>query len=139
MSGSVIIRLAGEPKGKGRPRFARANGRAFTPAATRSYESALRYAAQEIMGSRPLLTGPLEVLVVAAFPIPASFSKAKRADAIMGTLRPTKKPDADNLMKTLDALNGVVFVDDAQVVEGAIKKVYAEKPELTIQVTPLSS
>ena len=48
----VFIRLSGEPKGKGRPRFVKQSGRAFTPSATRSYEAALRFAAQEAMARR---------------------------------------------------------------------------------------
>ncbi len=132
----VTIRLTGEPEGKGRPRFDRRSGRAYTPASTRSYEAALRLAAQAEMAGRPLMTGALEVLIVAAFPIPKSFSKAKRSDALVGALRPTRKPDADNLLKGIDALNGVVWEDDAQVTDATVKKIYAERPELTIQVRP---
>jgi hypothetical protein len=40
------MRPAGELHGKDGPRFVRATGVAFTSAATRSYEAALRYAAQ---------------------------------------------------------------------------------------------
>jgi Holliday junction resolvase RusA-like endonuclease len=133
----VIIRLAGEPKGKGRPRFARASGRAFTPAATRSYEAALRYAAQETMGERPLMVGALEILVVANFPVPKSFSKAKRLAALAGEARPTVKPDVDNLLKTIDALNGVVFEDDKQIVSATVQKFYSDRPDLTIRVMPM--
>jgi Holliday junction resolvase RusA-like endonuclease len=133
---AVTIRLAGEPEGKGRPRFDGRSGRAYTPASTRSYEAALRLAAQAEMAGRPLMTGALEVLIVAAFPIPKSFSKAKRTHALVGALRPTKKPDADNLLKSIDALNGVVWEDDAQVTDATVKKIYAERPELTIKVRP---
>ena len=136
MMGAVIIRLVGDPVGKGRPRFVRSTGVAFTPAKTRSYEAALRYAAQEAMGDRPLFEGPVRVVLVAAFAVPKSFSKAKRIDALTGAMFPTVKPDADNLIKNLDALNGVVFRDDKQVVWADIRKVYATKPELTIEVSP---
>ena len=131
----VVIRLAGEPKAKGRPRFNRASGRAFTPQATRSYEAMLRYAAQETMGDRPLMTGAVEVVLVASFSIPKSFSKAKRAEALAGTRRPVVKPDVDNLLKSIDALNGVVFEDDKQIVSATVQKFYREKPELAIRVT----
>ena len=33
----IVIEIAGEPRGKGRPRFAR-SGHTYTPAATRAYE-----------------------------------------------------------------------------------------------------
>lgn len=133
----IIIRLDGAPQGKGRPRFVRSSGRAFTPAATRSYEAALRYAAQVAMGNRPPLTGPVEVAVYAGFPIPKSLPKRDLARAVNGEIRPTKKPDADNLMKCMDALNQVVWADDAQVVEAHVRKYYDVKPCLTIIVRPM--
>lgn len=137
MTAPITITLAGEPKGKGRPRFARATGRAFTPAATRSYEDALRYAAQMAMGDRVPMTEPLGVIIEANMPIPQSWSQKKRAAAVAGTLRATCKPDLDNLMKMVDALNEVVFVDDKQIISASISKRYSEKPNLTIHITPL--
>lgn len=135
MSGApILIRLAGEPKGKGRPRFVKQTGRAFTPAATRSYESALRFAAQEAMGDRAPLDGPLTIEIRAGFPIPASWSKNKRKAAALGHILPTGKPDADNLAKMLDALNEVVFRDDKQAVSVLIEKRYSETPDLCISV-----
>ena len=130
MTDPITIRLAGVPKGKGRPRFSRASGRAYTPEATRSYEGALRYAAQEVMGSRKPLDGPLIVYMTAWFPIPASWSKSKKGAAYYAPV----KPDADNLAKVLDALNEVVFKDDKQVVCLHLRKFYGEKPALEITV-----
>lgn len=131
-----MIELAGEPRGKGRPRFARMGNavRTFTPAATRSYEATLRLAAQDVMGDRAPLAGPLAVSITATFPIPKSFSRKRRAAAIDGAERPTKKPDADNLMKTIDSLNQVVWDDDAQVVDATVRKIYGERPALLIEV-----
>lgn len=134
MPPTVTLVLAGEPKGKGRPRFSKATGHAFTPEKTRSYEGALRYAAQEEMGSRLPLTGPLEVVVEARMPVPKSWSKTKRAAALAGRIRPTGKPDVDNIFKMLDALNFVVWQDDSQIVEGVASKSYHEQPSLTIKV-----
>lgn len=137
MSAPILIRLAGEPKGKGRPRFVKQTGRAFTPAATRSYEAALRFAAQEVMGERLPLEGALSIEIVAEFPIPASWSFMKKTLARNGRLRPTVKPDADNLAKMLDALNEVVFRDDKQAVSVLIEKRYSEAPGLWIRVVQL--
>lgn len=137
MGAPVVITLAGEPKGKGRPRFARATGRAFTPAATRSYEAALRYAAQEAMGDRFPIGDAVVVTVEARMPIPQSWSKKRRAEAAAGRLRATCKPDIDNLVKVIDALNEVVWVDDKQIVKAEVTKVYSDKPALVIQVFPL--
>ena len=104
---------------------------------TEAYESALRLAAGAAMRGRALLTGPLEVRIFATMPIPASWSKRKRLDAIERRLRPTTKPDWDNIAKVIDALNHVVWADDASVVDGLVRKFYGETPELVIQVTAL--
>lgn len=138
MSDIITIRLAGLPKGKGRPRFVRATGAAFTPAATRSYESHLRMAAQDVMGGRAPVEGALKVCVFASFPIPASWPKKRRQAALAGTARPTSKPDADNLLKILDALNQVVWRDDSQIVDGFVRKLYSETPELVVTVEVIS-
>lgn len=134
MAAPIVIRLDGEPVGKGRPRFVRETGHAYTPAHTRSYEVALRLAGQDAIGIREPLEGPLAVYVEALFPVPASWSKKKRAEALAGRVQPTVKPDADNLLKVLDALNEVVWRDDKQIVEAHVLKRYSAKPALVIEV-----
>lgn len=129
---NIFISLSGEPKGKGRPRFG--NGRAFTPAATKSYEGVLRLEAQNVMGTRPPLEGPLSIVVSMFMPIPKSWSKRKRADALSGVLRPIVKPDWDNGAKMTDALNEVVWRDDSQVVDGRVIKRYSDRPRLEISI-----
>lgn len=130
----VTIRLSGEPQGKGRPRFVRKTGRTFTPAATRSYEDALRYAGQEAMGERKPIEGALAITITADMPLPASKSKKWKAAALLGIEKPIVKPDFDNLAKTCDALNQVVWIDDKQIVSALIIKSYSERPALTIEV-----
>lgn len=133
----IRIELAGEPRGKGRPRFNRASGVAYTPGPTRSYEADLKFQALQAMGSRPLLKGAVMVRVHAKFSVPASWSQKKRALALSGQMRPTKKPDIDNIAKMLDALNMAVWRDDAQVVSCEIRKVFADRPCLVVEVEAL--
>lgn len=130
----IVISLPGIPRGKGRPRFVRATGRAYTPAETVNYEGALRMAGKAAMRDEPPLDGALAVTMIAEFPVPASWSQKKRAAAISGEVKPTGKPDADNLIKTLDALNAVVWRDDAQIVNATIIKRYGGNPGVTITV-----
>jgi len=130
----ITVEISGVPKGKGRPRFVRATGHAFTPQPTRSYESALKYSAHLAMTGKVPLEGPLRIELSALFPIPASWSQKKKAAAAAGNLRPTGRPDLDNLMKMLDAFNGVVWRDDAQVVSASIRKAYSDKPRLVVTV-----
>ncbi len=137
----VHIILAGAPRGKGRPRFravSTKDGRrfnsAYTDAETEKYESALRSRAQDAIGDRAPLTGPLRATIFAAFPVPASWSQKKQRQALAGQIRPVVKPDLDNVYKMLDALNHVVFVDDSQIVEAIIRKVYSDRPRLEVTI-----
>ena len=134
MTGAVIIELAGEPRGKGRPRFVRRTGHAFTPQRTASYEACLRHEGALVMAGRLPLEGALHVRVSAYFGIPTSWGVKKRAAALDGVIRPTKRPDWENVAKMLDAFNGVVWRDDAQVVSGMIEKFYTDRPRLRVEV-----
>jgi Holliday junction resolvase RusA-like endonuclease len=134
VTGAIVIELAGEPRGKGRPRFARRTGHAYTPAKTASFEACLKHEATLVMAGRPPLEGALRVRVLACFGIPQSWSAKKRIAAITGAIRPAKRPDLDNVCKMLDALNEVVWRDDAQVVEAWIEKYYTDRPRLRIEV-----
>ncbi len=131
------ITLAGPPRGKGRGRaFVGKNGHAgvYTDAKTRSYEAQLRFAAEQAMGYLMPTVLPVRLTMSVFFDVPQSWSKRKRADALAGVLWPTVKPDADNTLKLTDALNGIVWVDDKQVVLATVVKSYAERPGLVIEV-----
>jgi Holliday junction resolvase RusA-like endonuclease len=130
----IIISLHGTPQGKARPRFSSKSGTAFTPAHTRQYEAALRLAAQEVMNGQPPLDGPLVVDVLVAMPVPASWSQAKRIAANNGDIRPTTRPDVDNVLKMLDGLNEIVWRDDRQIVDAHVLKRYSTIPRLRIEV-----
>ena len=67
--------------------------------------------------------------------IPKSFSKTLKMRAITGELRPLTKPDCDNISKNiLDALNGIVYPDDRQIVELLVKKYYSEKEFVKVTI-----
>jgi len=129
----IVITLEGAPKGKGRPRFTR-SGHAYTPKATTDYEHSLRMRAKDAMKGRPPLVGPLAVTVGAFFPIAKSWTKAEQAAAIDGSKHHMDTPDLDNIAKTLDALNGVVWGDDKQVVQLTAMKRYSSSPALVVTV-----
>ena len=131
------FKVPGDPVGKGRPRFVRATGRTYTPEKTERYENLVKLAFIKEYPDVTPIDGPISVEMVANFSVPKSWSKKKQALAIAGVLRPTKKPDTDNIAKIKDALNGIAWRDDAQVVEEVISKYYAEVPSLTIIIETL--
>ena len=130
--------LDGEPVGKGRPRFSRATGHTYTPEKTARFEERLAWAAQDVMRRQPLLEGALHMEVYAYFSIPA-YKPAKWKDAAKEQgIRPTKKPDIDNIVKGVaDALNKVVYVDDTQIVTLLCGKYYSDRPRIEIFIKKL--
>ena len=135
MPPQVVIELSGDPRGKGRPRFNRSTGRAYTPTGTRSYEEHLGRAAKTAMRGASPISGPVRMEVVVMLSVPASWKPSERAAALLGLRHPTTSRDVDNFLKIAsDALNGIVYRDDGQVVSARITKRYSDKPGMRIQV-----
>lgn len=133
----IRLEIPGTPTAKGRPRFSRASGRAYTPAKTAEAELGIKVIAALAMAGAAPFNGPLCVQMHAYFPVPASWSRKKRDAALTGVMRPTGKPDCDNLLKILDALNEIVWRDDAQVVDARVTKGYDARPRTVIVVQAL--
>ncbi|CAB4142857.1 Rus Holliday junction resolvase [uncultured Caudovirales phage] len=134
----VTMYLPGKVIAKGRPRLTRSG--IITPGKTRAYESLLRAKAIDAMEGREPLAGPLMVKMSVAVLPPESWSKVKRAAAVAGHILPTVRPDLDNQIKLIDALNPTksgfrgVWSDDAQVVRIDASRFYAEAAGILIEV-----
>lgn len=131
------IIVEGKVEGKGRPRFKNVGNfvQTYTPKNTRLYEKTIADAYKNQSGVIFPTEMPLKLRIRAFMGIPSTFSKKKKTRAIQSELRPTKKPDADNIAKSvLDALNGVAYADDKQVVDLGIKKYYGEVERLEIEI-----
>ena len=135
MNETIMLRfeIDGEPVGKGRPRFTR-GGHTYTPEKTANYEALIRLAFQENFPDFVPWDCPVEVYMTAYFSIPKSFSKKRHKLAEDQLIRPTKKPDSDNISKLKDALNGIAWKDDSQVVTEHVYKFYSDRPRLVIEV-----
>ena len=127
------ITIPGKPRGKGRPRFSRATGRTYTDDATAVYENLIKTIWMTVVGER--LSGELSVGIAAHYAIPTSKPKKMKAAMRDGSVRPTTKPDIDNVIKAvLDGLNGVAYADDSQVVELSASKCYSDDPRVVVIV-----
>jgi len=136
----VTINLAGPPQGKGRARaFLRAGHIShYTPEKTRTYEGIIRTVAMAELGKREAFDCPVEFVMRAIFPVPASWSSKKRAKALTGEIKPGKKPDLDNICKAWnDALNGVVYRDDSLICRMTLEKRYGPQALVVVTVRPL--
>ncbi len=147
MTDTLTFRLQVEPRAKARGRAVRTGRKChqcgkqsgaltvFTPADTRAYESVIKMTCTGLMrrrGEKPI-EGPIRAIIVAVWKRPQRMKKAHPGRH----WRPSK-PDCDNVAKAvLDALNGVAYEDDSQVVELTVQTIYAaagEDPRLEIYV-----
>lgn len=90
------------------------------------------------MAGRSLINRAVSVDLDIRLQIPASWSQKRKSMAAQGLIAATSKPDADNVEKGIfDGMNGVVWVDDVQVVEVSKRKRYAETPDVVVIVREL--
>lgn len=132
---SVTFDVLGKVRGKGRPRFAR-GGHAYTPKGTREYEGLIREAFENAPRRPPEpFSGPIAVCIMTYRQLPKSTPKSVSSEPDV------HKPDIDNVAKiVLDALNGVAWLDDVQVVILTVSKLRRTRsPEkLTVSITECS-
>lgn len=121
----IRLTIFGPPVPKARARTTRAkSGKSFTytPQPTVAAEEGLK-AAFLTSGQEPIPRG-LPLVMHATFYLdrPPSAPKRRRY--------PTVKPDWTNLVKLIeDALQGLAFHDDAEIVQAQVKKRYVSYPE----------
>lgn len=135
MKARITFTVSGDPVAKARPRLGR-GGRVYTPEKTKTWEQVIAYSAPR---QKYLIKGPIRVDVWIYRPIPKSWSAKKKEHAEWGELRPVVKPDIDNYAKAVfDALNGIIWEDDSQIVECRLYKYYANKPRIEVEILTLN-
>jgi Holliday junction resolvase RusA-like endonuclease len=139
----IEFEVPGPAVAKARPRIVtltsksgRAFSHAYTPKKSVNYENWIKMCFQRAVPSdwEPY-SGPVELLLRIYIAIPASFSKKKRQLALDGVIFPETKPDVDNYLKIyMDSLSGFCFLDDKQVVHGAVGKMYATESTAFVRI-----
>ena len=129
--------VIGTPVAKGRPRVTKWG--AYTPEKTVNYENLVQFSyLQEYKNIEPL-EGYLKIEIAFYMPIPKSTSKKNRELMIGWKLLPDKKPDIDNMIKSItDALNELAYQDDKQIVEVHAYKYYSEQPKAVVMINKLT-
>lgn len=127
-----------EPVPQLRPRVSsRPYVRVYDPPKVKNFKNLLRSLAVN-QYARPPLLGPLSVSLTFYRPVQKSISKTERELRLSNRSKPVVKPDTDNYVKaTLDALNGVLWNDDAQIVKIMGEKRYSDHPRITVSVKPV--
>ena len=137
---SISFQVPGKPQGKARARtYYNANARkhvSTTPDNTVLYENFIKERFLQVAGGFYLEAGkPVTLRIVARFLPPKSKSKKVQQQMVDGEILPLKKPDMDNIIKVVaDALNGVAYHDDTQIVMVIAKKAYSALEGLDITV-----
>ena len=135
-TGAMIfqLRVYGLPVPQGRPRaFVTPSGHAsvYDPKKSKDWKNLVRE--QVISAERPTepWRGAIELSLTFFLPRPVSLPKK--------VIHHTKRPDCDNLAKAVkDALKGLVYHDDSQVVELHVEKGYDSTPGVEIHAMELS-
>jgi len=122
-----IFTVFGSPVAQGRPRFARMGNfvRTYDPAKSVDWKRTIMAQVLDQLGGKPdIHDGPLTIQMHFHLPRPKSLPKKVQHHV--------KKPDCDNLMKAADALKGILFRDDSQIVRIEATKQYGNPPRVVI-------
>lgn len=129
--------IPGKPIEKKRARFTAASGFPRAYSIQHKDENLVRSIITETLPKnfKPI-EGPLLLIIGFLMPLPKSYSKKKK-DSIVGLFH-NKKPDLTNLIKFYeDALNGVLYADDSQIVKIDAYKRWSDEPKTCIQLVSL--
>lgn len=136
MCKEIRFTVPGNPFGKQRPKFSRVGNyvRTYTPDKTVNYETMIKwYYQQAAQGYMFPDDAMLDVRIFAFYEIPKSASKKKQKQMLEKIIRPTKKPDFDNIGKIVcDSLNQIAYHDDAAIVDAQVRKFYSNTPRVEV-------
>lgn len=132
MTVSFVIPM--KPIGKERPRLS--GGIVYTPAKTAAYENFIKGCYIEQCGNVSFGCRAIKMSVKAYIKPLSSFKKDEVSAALNGEIKPSSKPDADNVLKAvLDALNELAYDDDRYIYKLDVEKFYSDIPRTEITIT----
>lgn len=135
----IQFEIPGQPVAQGRPRASTRGGfvKMYDPPESKRYKQHVRSAAIPYAPKEPL-EGPLEVRMTFYRRTLKSFTKKEEREAADGILRPTTRPDSSNYIKGVeDALNGLMWKDDSQIVTLIAEKYYSDEPRVFVEIIEL--
>jgi Holliday junction resolvase RusA-like endonuclease len=133
----VRFEIAGRGRGKDRPRNIHGQVRPYTPANTVEYERNVKVAARHAWPFAPT-SNAIAILITVFVMRTESWPNWKHQLIDQGKVYPVMKPDGDNVEKMVwDGLNGIIWKDDVQVVDGRVRRAWRDRPGVLIEVTEL--
>lgn len=141
MTQKITLTFEGvKPTPQGRPRFSFVTHHAYDSKGSKDYKRVIRLQAMaQLKNAGWSISGkPLSLCVQFLMPIPKSKTKKFKIAAIDGKIKHVVKPDLDNLFKAaIDALNGLAYKDDNQIISVLMGKRYAENAGIIIKIEEL--
>ena len=136
--------VPGAPKGKAKAKTVRSKKGvtvSYTSEGTMLYENLIKCCYRQESNNIIFNDGqPLKVTIIAYYPIVKSTSKKKKQQMLEDLMFPTKKPDIDNIAKSiLDALNKLAYRDVTQVVTLHMEKHYVEDPRVEVEIEEIKN
>jgi Holliday junction resolvase RusA-like endonuclease len=139
MSPRISFTVIGTPQPQGSSRAFVPKG--WTRAIITSANSKLKPWRQEIAGTAQVAMNESKIGLLENVPlaIEAAFFFDKPKSAKKSLLHKITKPDADKLLRgLLDALTGIVFKDDAQIVQCIVRKGFGVPSRVEVSVMGVS-
>lgn len=131
----IEFTVPGIPIAKARPRVTKHS--TYTPQKTKDYENLVKWSCKSKYKDKPL-SGPIRIDIDFYMYIPKNTSEKRTRAKIAREILPTKKPDWDNMAKSItDALNGIAYEDDKQIVETHIYKYFSDNPRAEVKIAKI--
>jgi len=129
----LVIVVLGDPKPQGSldvlPSASTGRMVAKHPPGLLRWRARVRQAAAHAMRGRAIFAGPLELRVIFWLARPKSLPRR--------ITHPERKPDLDKLLRAIgDALEGIVYLQDAQITSERQKKRFSTPPRCEIRIGP---
>ncbi len=137
----VVVRGIPVPQGSVRAFVNPKTGRAQVVSTQRggplgAWRDRIATEAQMQMGERPPIRGPVKLQARFTFPRPSAHY-GKNGLLPSAPVHKTTAPDVDKLTRAFDALTGIIWIDDAQVVEMHVAKGFGDEPGVRLRVSAL--
>lgn len=127
--------VIGKIVGKERPRVNTYTGTVYTPNKTKDYETYIQQSFKIKYPNCKMLLGRVSIEIISYLKMPANANKKNIESMMKNEISPTRKPDIDNITKSvLDALNKYVIYDDNQVSKISVEKRFSEIEKLYIKI-----
>lgn len=128
----IHFEIPGIPVPQKQTQFVRKTGIAYDP--SKKDLIRIREIAKECINTLPWLC-PIETEFSFCLPIPKSASISEKCGMMQNLIPHTKKPDLDNLSYLVtNALKGIIYKDDSQIVIATNYKFYSDYPRTIIKV-----